>query len=92
MRNEISVDACSPEQEGLARRLDEPMGVFGGWRSGAVDRARFPQSPAARTRAHPSRQLVPAAGAGALPSSARSTSRFDRVLVVAGIAWLFVPS
>jgi voltage-gated potassium channel len=29
MRNEISSDADSPEQEGLARRLDKPMGVLG---------------------------------------------------------------
>lgn len=29
MRNENSADAGSPEQEGLARRLDKPMGVLG---------------------------------------------------------------
>jgi voltage-gated potassium channel len=29
MRNEISDDADSPEREGLARRLDKPMGVLG---------------------------------------------------------------
>ncbi len=29
MRNEIPVDAGSPEEEGLARRLDKPMGVLG---------------------------------------------------------------
>ncbi len=28
-RNDIPVDAGSPEQEGLARRLDKPMGVLG---------------------------------------------------------------
>jgi voltage-gated potassium channel len=29
MRNEIPVDAGSPEEQGLARRLDKPMGVLG---------------------------------------------------------------
>ncbi|WP_369137483.1 hypothetical protein [Modestobacter versicolor] len=29
MRNDIPVDVDSPEQEGLARRLDKPMGVLG---------------------------------------------------------------
>jgi voltage-gated potassium channel len=29
MHNDIPVDADSPEQEGLARRLDKPMGVLG---------------------------------------------------------------
>jgi voltage-gated potassium channel len=29
MRNDIPVDEESPEQEGLARRLDKPMGVLG---------------------------------------------------------------
>jgi voltage-gated potassium channel len=29
MRNEIAADAGSPEKEGLATRLDKPMGVLG---------------------------------------------------------------
>ncbi|WP_448610106.1 hypothetical protein [Geodermatophilus sp. URMC 60] len=29
MHNDIPVDADCPEQEGLARRLDKPMGVLG---------------------------------------------------------------